>query len=292
MEIIPLADEPQAAGTAAAPNPAEQSPPVAVDQAQAAPLDGQIIPPEPELDEDGDEKVDITKPLSKSQLRRIQRKAEFESLKEENARLRQQLPPPGPRPNRTVEDLIGPPPNPQNYRDVASYNAAVAAWDINRGVATRQLAADKAADTERENARQNALARSYSEKQAKARQRLPDYDKVVAAAAGIEVRPAVSAAIIESDLAPELEYHLAANPAKLHALNNMRPEQVAREIGRLEAVLGTTPQARTATQAPPPVSPLRGGAAGPARSLADLAKGDDATDYIAQRRAERAKQRA
>lgn len=281
-----MEDNTQAAAPAAAPSPAEQPPPNAPSPEQAS-TEATAAPqaPEPELDDDGGEKIDLAKPLSKSQIRRLQRKAEFEALREENARLRQSIPPPAPRQERTVADLIGAPPDPRQFRDVPSYNAAVAAYEVHRNIATRQLAAEKAAETERETLRQSAVARSYAEKQAKARARLPDYDKVVAQAAGIQVAPAVSEAIINSELAPDLEYHLAANPAKLHALNLMRPTDVAREIGRLEAVLSSTTQPRT-TQAPPPPSALKGGTAGPTKTLADLAARDNVAEYAERRKAE------
>jgi hypothetical protein len=277
-----LTDDTQAAASAAAPSPADQPPPNPAPEQNAAP-EGQVPEaPEPELDDDGGEKIDLAKPLSKSQIRRLQRKAEFEALRDENARLRQSIPPPAPRQERTVNDLIGPPPDPRQFRDIPSYNAAVAAYQVHQGIATRQLAADKAAETERETLRQSATARSYAEKQAKARARLPDYDKVVGQAAGIQVSNAVSQAIIESDLAPDLEYHLAANPAKLHALNTMRPEQVAREIGRLEAVLASTPQARTSTQAPPPPTALKGGSAGPPKQPQSM----NMDEYVAWRKSQ------
>lgn len=281
-----MTDETQAAAPAAATSPADQPPPNPAPEATAAPAEGQ--PPEasePELDEDGGERIDLAKPLSKSQIRRLQRKAEFDALREENTRLRQSIPPPAPRQERTVTDLIGAPPDPRQFRDVASYNAAVAAYQVHQGIATRQLAAEKAAETERETLRQEATARSYTDKQAKARARLPDYDKVMAQAAGITVKQHVANAIVDSEMAPELEYHLAANIAKLHALNAMRPDQAARELGRIEATLSAAPQARS-TQAPAPLTPLKGGAAGPMKSLADLAKGEDMSDYIARRRAD------
>jgi hypothetical protein len=65
----------------------------------------------------------------------------------------------------------------------------------------------------------------------------------------------------------------------------MSAGQVAREIGRLEAVLQATPQART-TQAPPPPSALKGGTAGPTRTLADLASRDNVAEYAERRKAE------
>jgi len=291
-EIIPLEDTTQAAAPAAATTPADQPPPNAPtpEQASDAP-EGQAAAPETDADEDDDAPVDISKPLSKSQLRRLQRQTREREIQAENARLRevvQTLAPPARI--LSVEERIGKPPNPANYaQNPAAYWAAKATYDVLRQGAESQFAAEKSAAETREAAKRQVVARNYEERQSKARARLPDYDKVVASAAGITLAAPLIDAIVESELAPEIEYHLALNPAKLHALNNMPAGQVAREIGRLEAVLQATPQART-TQAPAPVSPLKGGAAGPVKSLAELAKGEDASAYIAARRAAREKQ--
>jgi hypothetical protein len=296
-----LEDTTQAAAPAAATTPADQPPPSAPtpEQATDAP-EGQAAAPETDADEDDDAPVDISKPLSKSQLRRLQRQTREREIQAENARLRevvQTLAPPARI--LSVEERIGKPPNPANYaQNPAAYWAAKATYDVLKQGAESQFAAEKSAAETREMAGYQAIARTYEERQNKARARLPDYDKVVGAvaasmrASGVPISPPLAEAIVTSELAPEIEYHLALNPAKLHALNNMPAGQVAREIGRLEAVLQATPPARTSTQAPPPPSALKGGAAGPVKTLADLAKGEDASDYIAARRAALAKERA
>jgi len=292
-----LEDNAQAAAPAAAPSPAEQPPPNAPTPEQATDAPEGQAAPEAEADEDDDAPVDISKPLSKSQLRRLQRQTREREIQAENARLRevvQTLAPPARI--LSVEERIGRPPNPANYaQNPGAYWAAKATYDVLKQGAESQFAAEKSAADTREMASHQALVRTYEERQVKARTRLPDYDKVVGAAAasmiasGVSISQPLREAIVTSDLSPEIEYHLALNPAKLHALNNMPAGQVAREIGRLEAVLQATPQART-TQAPPPPSALKGGAAGPVRSLAELAKGEDASAYIAARRAAREKQ--
>jgi len=286
-----LADNEQAAAPAAATNPADQPPPSAPTPEQAAPVEGQEAAPAPEPEDDEDAPVDISKPLTKSQLRRLQRQNREREITAENARLREvvQAIEPPPR-TLSLEERIGAPPNPQSYQNnPAAYWAAKAAYDVHRQVAEKQIAAERTVAQARETAKYQALARTYEERQIKARSRLPDYDKVVGAAAarmyatGTTVSQPLIDAIVTSDLSPEIEYHLALNPAKLHALNQMRPEQVAREIGRLEAVLQATPPARTSTQAPPPPSALKGGSAGPARSLADMSM----DEYVAARKAGR-----
>jgi hypothetical protein len=134
-------------------------------------------------------------------------------------------------------------------------------------------------------ARHDALARAYAAKQDYVRAELPDYDGVVGAER-IPVSQALAAALVESEHTARLEYHLAKNPERLAELNRLSPRDAARAVGRLEAAISAAGENR-ATRAPAPLAPLRGGAAGPLRSLAELAESDNAADYIELRRAQR-----
>lgn len=145
------------------------------------------------------------------------------------------------------------------------------------GVAPPASAADIAAH--------DALARAYVAKQDHARAELADYDRVVSAAR-IPVSGALAAALVDSEHTARLEYHLAKNPERLAEMNRLPPREATRAVARLEAAI-VGAEAIRPTRAPAPLSPLRGGTAGPLRSLADLAASDNAADYIELRRAQR-----
>lgn len=134
-------------------------------------------------------------------------------------------------------------------------------------------------------ARHAARVQAYAAKQDHVRTELPDYDRVVSAAR-IPVSAALAAALVDSEHTARLEYHLAKNPERLAELNRMPPREAARAVGRLKAAIAGAAEARP-TRAPAPLTPLRGGAAGPLRSLAELAASDNAADYIELRRAQR-----
>ncbi|MCW5714897.1 MAG: hypothetical protein KIT43_10335 [Bauldia sp.] len=133
--------------------------------------------------------------------------------------------------------------------------------------------------------RHTALARAYAAKQDHARAELPDYDRVVGAAR-MPVSHALAEALVESEHTARLEYHLARSPEKLAELNRLSPREAARAVGRLETAIAGAAAPRP-TRAPAPLAPLRGGAAGPMRSLAELATSENAADYIELRRAQR-----
>lgn len=268
---------------AAAPAAAEQTPAPnpAPEAAKPAP-EGQQAAPEADEDEeavgaDGQPKRQSRTARYKATIARQQ--AELEALRRSAPRA---------APAKSVEELVGPQPHPTQFRDTASYQAALNAYHSKRAFIELDIQNRKADQQAHAALEQESRARVYAEKQEDARAELPDYDTVVGAAR-MSVSDAVAEALMESEHTARLEYHLAKNPKTLAELNRMTPKQAALAVGRLEAQLSAQPVRRT-TQAPPPASPLKGGAAGPVKTLAELAKGEDASAYIAARRAERESQ--
>lgn len=96
----------------------------------------------------------------------------------------------------------------------------------------------------------------------------PDYEDALEELrdAVLEVAPknpqtfqAVDAAISESDIAPQLKYHLGKNPDELKRLVSMTPIQAIKAVAALEkAVSEAKPPEKRTTQAPPPIDPLKG----------------------------------
>ena len=132
--------------------------------------------------------------------------------------------------------------------------------------------------------RQRERLELYSEYAEEVRERIPDFDKVIATAASVPVKPELAEELLASDKSALLQYHLAKNPDKVRELNSLSGRELAREIGRLEARVHL-PTAKKATEASPPPSPVRGAAA----TAVDPQTGpDDINAYAAWR----AKQRA
>lgn len=94
---------------------------------------------------------------------------------------------------------------------------------------------------------------------AEARQRIPDYDKTLASYAGPAPTDALATMIVESDKSELLALHFASRPELVRELNQMSPTAAARRVGQIEARL-SYPTAKTASNAPPPVGALKGGA--------------------------------
>lgn len=205
------------------------------------------------------------------------------------------------------EEAAKPPAKPtaDQFDDYGQYIEALTDWKA------EQKAREVVDSREKETAQKREVetrANTFQERQAKAREAMADYDDVVANS-DTPVAEHVSELLLDSEMGPQLAYHLAKNPDVAERLNGMNPTQAAREIGRLEVQLekpapspttsdsdegkppaNAAPAAQPAprprtTNAPPPVKPVtNSGRSGPV----DLAKlsGDD---YVAARKAQGAR---
>lgn len=281
-----MEDNEQAAAPAAAEQTNPATPPVPGPEQAAAQPEGNQPPAEGDEDEgdEGNDPADAPKRQSRAARYKAtiaRQQAEIEALRRSPAR---------PVPTKSAAELAGPRPHPSQYATVADYQAAASGWEAKRQFIDLDIQNRRADQQASAALEQESRARAYAEKQEDARAALPDYDTVVGAAR-MAVSDPVAEALMESEHTARLEYHLAKNPKTLAELNRMSPKQAALAVGRLEAVLTAQP-AKRSTQAPPPPSALKGGTAGPVKSLSDLARNENAGDYIAARRAELAKQRA
>jgi hypothetical protein len=128
--------------------------------------------------------------------------------------------------------------------------------------------------------------------------RKPDYFETIKSVEGLDegISPHMIELIRQSPLGPEIAYLMAKDmwEPNSHGLIDRAidiandPIAQARMVGALEQVIfvsksgGSAPMPR-ATKAPPPLTPVRGGANAP-RDIHSLAKADNVDDYIAARR--------
>lgn len=183
-------------------------------------------------------------------------------------------------------------PTPDQFDDYGAYVEALTDFKADEKVNTALDAREKAA-TEKQQAQTRVT--TWNDRVIEARKTIPDYDTVMAASE-VPIADFVLDELRDSELGPQLAYHLDRNPDVAEKLNTMNPRQAAREIGRLEAKLLSVsaspdpvevpkgeppaPKVKT-TNAPPPVKPV-----GQGRSTAvDLSKAS-MDDYVKQRTAQ------
>ena len=102
-----------------------------------------------------------------------------------------------------------------------------------------------------------ALVDDWNDKEADAKTRYADFDKVVKY--GWEPSQIMVDLLLTSEVGPDVAYHLGTNRAVAMQIARMNPVEAARAIGRIEASL-TAPKPRTETNAPTPINPVKGGA--------------------------------
>lgn len=264
--------------------PVEQKP------VEQAPVEGQQAEPEqPEQvdivvdEEKGEEGQEEKKKLSGSQ--RLKRRltaveAEFLELQRQNEELQSKL---APEPQKDGKPGVDREPTEADFpNDYFAYERSWSAWNtrqVIRDELGRREQATKQKDQDRAlvEYRQERIEALHEQAET-VRERIADFDKVVNSATGVPVSQELANELLASDKAALLQYYLAKNPDKVRELNSLNGRELAREMGRLEARVHL-PASKKATQADPPLSQPRGGAAPPV----NLATADMDT-YVAVRR--------
>lgn len=133
-------------------------------------------------------------------------------------------------------------PTVDQFDDYAEFVEALTDWKTEQAVAKRMAEDSNRKVTE-------VRAQTFQERQNAFAQVTPDYAEVIGNSNAPIAKHVIEAAQ-ESDVGPQLLYHFAQNPDVLDRINRMDERSANREIGRLEATLGT-PKATAATPAAP-----------------------------------------
>lgn len=175
---------------------------------------------------------------------------------------------------RDLEAKISPPekteadPKPEagQFSDMFEYAEALAEWSADKRVREEK---QKEAVYRAEQERQKVLD-SWSSRVNDFRAKTPDFDDMVGSA-DVVVSNEVRDAIFESEVGPQILYHLAENTDVAKKLAGMSAISALRMIGKLEAKFEETPPVRETavktSKAPPPISPIKATAGGPVTEL-------------------------
>ena len=143
----------------------------------------------------------------------------------------------------------------------------------------------------REAAKQHSqVLESYQEREESARDKSDDFEQV-AYNPKLSITNVMAETIQSSDIGPELAYYLGSNPKDAERISRMSPLAQAKEIGKIEAKLVSSPPVKKTTSAPAPISPVTARSSGsPAFDTTDPRSTKTMTDsqWI---EAERARQR-
>lgn len=153
-----------------------------------------------------------------------------------------------------------PKPTPDKYQDYAEYVEALTDWKTDQKVREALSARDSEQAKQAEGRVQQTKQQAFAERVQQARTSITDYDEVVGLS-DLPIAQHVGEVLLDSDVGPQLAYHLAKNPDLANRLNQMSPTAAAREIGRIEASIEkpVEPVAKSTSKAPPPINPIGSG---------------------------------
>jgi hypothetical protein len=168
-----------------------------------------------------------------------------------------------PQQPKADESPIGREPRADQFDDAFEYAKALAEWSAEKALYDRdQQDLNRKVEEER-----NKLLKTWSEKLEKAKPNLADFDDIVNSTQ-VVVSNEVRDAIIESDVGPEILYHLASlDGEEAERFQALPMSKALREIGKLEArfekqeaaeetAVRSKPVAQK-SKAPAPLSPIK-----------------------------------
>lgn len=174
---------------------------------------------------------------------------------------------PAPKQEQTEPD---PKPRHEQFSDMFEYAEALSEWTADKRI-REEKAKEAAQKVEQE--RQRTLD-TWANRVQDFRSKTPDFDDMVGSA-DVVVSNEVRDAIFDSEIGPQILYHLAENPDVAKKLQGLSPISALRMIGKLEAKLEAPAPApakqETAvvrqSKAPVPINPIRAAVGGPVTEL-------------------------
>ena len=134
------------------------------------------------------------------------------------------------------------------------------------------LAAQKAEQLlqQRELERQHAeILESYHDKEEQARDKYEDFE-AVAYNPSLKITTVMAQTIQASDVGPDVAYFLGLNPKEADRISRLPPFLQAKEIGKIEAKVASSPPVKKPSNAPAPIQPVAARASsGPAYDTTD-----------------------
>lgn len=247
-----------------------QEEPAAVEQTEPVSEEEQLSEPiaEEEANETEKPKDKVEKRFSKVTKRAQDAEAKAEQLE---ARLREVEARQNPQ---TIAQTANVNDKPQagQFDDAFEYAEALAEWSAEKALRDRDIAEQQ----RRVEEDRNKVLKAWDDKVEMAKKATPDWNDIVSSST-VVVSDAIRDSIVESDVGPQILYHLASDDDYAESIAKMSAIKALKEIGRLEAKfeaeLEATPkkEARTVSQskAPAPISPLKGGKSAGADVLVD-----------------------
>ena len=244
---------------------ASEEAPVAAEAVEETPDSEPAVEAQAESEPEAEQEAEVTdKPkqnpkLEKrfSELTKRAKQAEADKASLE-ARLQEIESRQAPAPKQT--DSVSEKPQASQFNDAFEYAEALAEWSAEKALEQRDIQEQQRKVDEQ----RNEVIKSWSAKLEAAKADIPDFDDMVASS-NVQVRDEVRDAILESDVGPQILYHLASDDDYASKLAAMPTNKALKELGKLEVqferkeapIEKSEPVARS--KAPAPIKPLTAG---------------------------------
>lgn len=149
-----------------------------------------------------------------------------------------------------------PKPKAADYESYEAFMEDLADWKADQKLAERERQREQETQQERATREFNELRSTFAERIEQAAEKYEDFEEV-AFSEDVPVSEAMATAIMQSELGPDLLYHLGQNPKEAARIAKLPPIAAVRELGKLEAKLSEPPTKR-ASKAPEPIKPVGG----------------------------------
>lgn len=146
-------------------------------------------------------------------------------------------------------------PQSSQFNSYEEYMEALSDWKVEQRLSEREQKSKKETLEREHQDRLKSSAKTFEERAEKFREKHDDFDDV--AFDEFPVTPSMTEAILDSEMGPELLYHLGQNPKEAARIARLSPYAAAREIGKLEVKL-STPTPKKPSNAPDPINPVGG----------------------------------
>lgn len=172
------------------------------------------------------------------------------------------------------------PPQPNQFQSPEDYAEALAEYKAEQKIAEREAQQQR-----------TKVQSTYVDRTEAFIEKHPDFYEV-AHGDHVRITREMAAVIMESDIGPEVAYHLGKNPDEADRISKLSPLAQAREIGKIEASLSSaTPAVKKTSSAPEPIRPVGSRSSTPSLDPTDPRSAEKmpTSDWIAARNAQIAK---
>ncbi len=152
-------------------------------------------------------------------------------------------------------------PEPSQFKDDFEYAEALANWTVDQREAAREAERAKSELQKAEEARQ----KTWQKRQQEYAKEVADYQDVMASIPDtVKMHQVVLDAITDSEMGPQVLYHIASNPEIAESWNDLSPVMALRALGKLEGQLEKAKEPKPievkkeVSKAPPPITPVEG----------------------------------